>query len=96
MAREKEVVEKRMKMKRDEIMGEKKRKLEERIQEMSGSLSQYQKDMIMKQFMMELNNLEKAIAMERDSYMAKMRKRLIKKKIEAERLKKEEEQEKRV
>jgi len=67
MAREKEVVEKRMKMKRDEIMGEKKRKLEERIQEMSGSLSQYQKDMIMKQFMMELNNLEKAIAMERDS-----------------------------
>lgn len=54
-------------MKRDEIMGEKKRKLEERIQEMSGSLSQYQKDMIMKQFMMELNNLEKAIAMERDS-----------------------------
>ncbi len=44
----------------------------------------------MKQFMLELNNLEKAIATERDNQLMKMRQRLIKKKIEAERLKKEE------
>lgn len=50
----------------------------------------------MKQFMLELNNLEKAIATERDNQLMKMRQRLIKKKIEAERLKKEEQNDKRV
>lgn len=73
MAKEKEMVESRMKAKRDEVIGGKKKALEDRIKEMSGSLSDYQKDMIMKQFMIELNNLEKAIAMERDSQLIKMR-----------------------
>ena len=41
MAREKELVEQRMKAKRDEVMGERKKQLEERIKEMSGSLSEY-------------------------------------------------------
>jgi hypothetical protein len=50
----------------------------------------------MKQFMRELDNLEKAIAIERDTQLKKMRQRLIKKKVEQERLKKEEEQQKRV
>ena len=90
MAREKELVEQKMKQKRDEVMGDKKKKLEERIAEMSGQLSQFQKDQIMKQFLLELSNLEKAIAIERDNQLTKMRQRLIKKRIEAERLKKEE------
>jgi hypothetical protein len=46
--------------------------------------------------MLELNNLEKAIAIERDTQLKKMRQRLIKKKVEQERFKKEEEQQKRV
>lgn len=46
----------------------------------------------MKQFMLELDALEKAIAVERDNQLRKMRQRLIKKKIETERLKKEEQQ----
>ena len=50
----------------------------------------------MKQFMLELDALEKAIAVERDNQLRKMRQRLIKKKIETERLKKEEQQEIRV
>ena len=50
----------------------------------------------MKQFMIELNNLEKAIAMERDSQLSKMRARIIKKKIEIERLKKVDMEDKRV
>lgn len=50
----------------------------------------------MKQFMLELDALEKAIALERDSQLVKMRARLIKKKIEAERLKKTEAEEVRV
>jgi len=36
MSKEKELVEQRMKQKRDEVMGEKKKHLEERIKEMSG------------------------------------------------------------
>lgn len=90
------MVEQRMKVKRDEVMGQKKRALEDRIKEMSGQLSQFQKDQIMKQFMIELNNLEKAIAMERDSQLSKMRARIIKKKIEIERLKKVDMEDKRV
>ena len=50
----------------------------------------------MKQFMLELDALEKAIAVERDNQLRKMRQRLIKKKIETERRKKEEQQEIRV
>jgi hypothetical protein len=96
MAKEKELVEQKMKERYHEVMGQKKKVLEDRIKEMSGSLSEYQKEMIMKQFMIDLNNLEKAIAMERDNQLTKMRARLIKKKIEAERLKKQEQQEKRV
>lgn len=46
--------------------------------------------------MRELDSLEKAIALERDNQLKKMRQRLIKKKIEKERFKKEEEQQKRV
>ncbi len=67
MAKEKEQVETRMKQKRDDVMGEKKKALENRIKEMSGSLNEFQKDQIMKQFLLELNNLEKAIALERDN-----------------------------
>ncbi len=85
-----------MKQKRDEVIGERKRNLELRIKEMSGQISADQKDKIMKQFLRELDNLERAIAIERDSQLKKMRQRLIKKKIEQERLKKDEEQEKRV
>jgi hypothetical protein len=96
MAKEKELVEQKMKERYHDVMGQKKKVLEDRIKEMSGSLSEYQKEMIMKQFMIDLNNLEKAIAMERDNQLTKMRARLIKKKIEAERLKKQEQQEKRV
>jgi hypothetical protein len=36
-----------MKQKREEIIGEKKRKLEERIKEMTGQLSVYQREQIM-------------------------------------------------
>ena len=50
----------------------------------------------MKQFMRELDSLDKAIAMERDAQLKKMRQRLIKKKVEQERFKKEEEQQRRV
>lgn len=39
MSKEKNIVETRMKLKRDEMMGEKKKILEERIKEMSGQLS---------------------------------------------------------
>ncbi len=67
MAKEKEQVETKMKQKRDDVMGEKKKALENRIKEMSGSLNEFQKDQIMKQFLLELNNLEKAIALERDN-----------------------------
>lgn len=96
MAKEKEKVENRMKARRDQVMGEKKRNLEDRIKEMSGNLSEMQKDLIMKQFMKELDALEKAIAIERDSQLTKMRAKLIKKKIEAERLKKDEINDRRV
>jgi hypothetical protein len=85
-----------MKSKRDEVIGERKRNLELRIKEMSGHITADQKEQIMRQFMLELNNLEKAIAIERDSQLKKMRQRLIKKKVEQERFKKEEEQQKRV
>lgn len=50
----------------------------------------------MKQFMRELDSLEKAIALERDSQLRKMRQRLIKRKIEQEKLKKDEAQAARV
>ena len=85
-----------MKSKRDEVIGERKRNLELRIKEMSGHITADQKEQIMRQFMLELNNLEKAIAIERDTQLKKMRQRLIKKKVEQERFKKEEEQQKRV
>jgi hypothetical protein len=77
-------------------MGERKRKLEERIKEMSGQISVDQKELIMKQFLKELSDLEKAIEQERDAQLRKMRQRLIKRKIEQERLKKEEQQQERV
>lgn len=48
MAREKVLVEQKMKQRYDEVMGEKKKNLEDRIKEMSGSLTEYQKEMIMK------------------------------------------------
>lgn len=67
MAQEREMVENKIKQRRDEVLGEKRKALENRIQEMKGSLSEFQKDQIMKQYLIELNNLEKAIAMERDS-----------------------------
>ena len=85
-----------MKNKRDEVIGERKRNLELRIKEMSGHITADQKEQIMRQFMRELDSLEKAIAIERDSQLKKMRQKLIKKKIEQERLKKEEESQKRV
>ena len=69
MAQEREMVENKIKQRRDEVLGEKRRALETRIQEMKGSLSEFQKDQIMKQYLIELNNLEKAIAMERDSQL---------------------------
>ncbi len=50
----------------------------------------------MRQFMRELDSLEKAIALERDTQLKKMRQRLIKKKIEQERYRKEEEQQRRM
>ena len=37
-----------MKQKRDEIIGDKKRNLESKINEMKGTLSDYQREMIMK------------------------------------------------
>ncbi len=77
-------------------MGERKKLLDERLKQMSALLSQNKKDEIMRQYLLELSNLEKAIAAERDEQMRKMRQRIVKKKIAAERLKKEEEQEKRV
>jgi len=67
MAQEREMVENKIKQRRDEVLGEKRKALENRIQDMKGSLSEFQKDQIMKQYLIELNNLEKAIAMERDS-----------------------------
>lgn len=67
MAREKEIVEQRMKQKRDEIIGDKKKKLEQRIEEMKGTLSEYQREQIMKQYQSELDALERAIALERES-----------------------------
>lgn len=63
------MVENKIKQRRDEVLGEKRKALENRIQEMKGSLSEFQKDQIMKQYLIELNNLEKAIAMERDSQL---------------------------
>lgn len=69
MAQEREMVENKIKQRRDEVLGEKRKALENRIQEMKGSLSEFQKDQIMKQYLIELNNLEKAIAMERDSQL---------------------------
>eukprot|EP00347_Sterkiella_histriomuscorum_P005935 403354701 len=91
MNKEKDAVENRMKQKRDEVIGDKKRKLEEKINEMKGTLSDYQREMIMKQYQKELDALERAIAMERDNQLQKMRQKLIKRKIERERLKKDEE-----
>ena len=85
-----------MKSKRDEVIGERKRNLELRIKEMSGHITADQKEQIMRQFMRELDSLEKAIAIERDAQLKKMRQKLIKKKVEQERFKKEEEQQKRV
>ena len=44
MQKEKESVEIRMKQRRDEVIGDKKKKFEERMREMSGQLSQYQRE----------------------------------------------------
>ena len=78
-----------MKVKRDEIMGDKKKHLEERMREMSGQLSSIYREQIIKQYELELSNLEKAIIEERDKQLTKMRQNLIKKKIERERVRKE-------
>jgi hypothetical protein len=44
----------------------------------------------MKQYQQELDALERAIEKERDNQLAKMRQKLIKRKIERERIRKEE------
>ena len=67
MAREKQAVEQRMKQKRDEIIGDKRKNLEDKINQMKGTLSDYQREMIMKQYQKELDALERAIAKERDN-----------------------------
>lgn len=96
LAREREMVDQRMQQRKDEVLGDRKRKLDERLKQMSALLSDHQREQIMKQYLLELSNLEKAIAAERDEQMRKMRQRIVKKKIAAERLKKEEDQDKRV
>jgi hypothetical protein len=50
----------------------------------------------MAQFRRELEALDSVLARERDRQLRDMRQKMIKRKIEAERLKKEEEQDKRV
>jgi hypothetical protein len=50
----------------------------------------------MKQYRKELEALDTALARERDRQLREMRQKMIRRKIEAERLKKEEEQDKRV
>lgn len=96
LAHERDLVDLRLQQRKDEVLGDRKRKLDERLKQMSALLSENQKEQIMKQYLLELSNLEKAIAAERDEQMRKMRQRIVKKKIAAERLKKEEEQDKRV
>ncbi len=90
------MVYQRMQQRKDEVLGDRKRKLDQRLKQMSALLSENQKEQIMRQYLLEMSNLEKAIAAERDEQMRKMRQRIVKKKIAAERLKKEEEQENRV
>ena len=84
-------MEKRMKQKRDEVMGEKKKNLDERMQQMTGQLSNIYREQIMKQYEEELSNLEKAIIEERDKQLTRMRQNLIKRRIDRERTRKEEE-----
>ena len=63
---------------------------------MSGSLSQLQREQIMKQYQEELDALERAIAKERDNQLTKMRQKLVKRRIEQERFRKEEQQQKQI
>lgn len=91
LSKEKDDMERRMKQKRDEVMGEKKKNLDERMQQMSGQLSSIYREQIMKQYEEELSNLEKAIIEERDKQLTRMRQNLIKRRIDRERTRKEEE-----
>lgn len=81
LAKETEELDKRMKAKKDEILGDKKRAMEERMRAMRGNLTEFQQEQIMREYEEELSKLERAIRDERERQFELMRRHLLKKQL---------------